>query len=126
MDKEKIIYTRILERTQIEFVIVKIPEFIQELVGDCIVTAMYGCGSHLHCDLQYVPMKVGISWLDRFIEESIEQEIFIPSQSDFIITIPDERVSICFCHESDIHISGKDKQLVEKTVAHDLFKGLMK
>jgi hypothetical protein len=126
MNSENTIYTRILELKEIQSVIDKIPEFIRELVGDCIVSVEYGCGCNIHNDLQYIPMETGTSWLGRFISGSIEQKIFIPSKSDLSITTPDEEVTILFCHESDIHIFGKDQQLVEKVISHNLFRELIK
>jgi hypothetical protein len=101
-----------------------LPDLVRTLVGDCLVTSMYGWGCNLHMDLCYVPMRVGTKWIDKFIGESLEQRIIVPGQSDFYIELPEERVEILFCHEGDIHVSGPDEELRNKIFGSAPFNGL--
>lgn len=94
-----------------------LPAFFCEFFPDSILIAKYGYGSGLHNDLCYQPMHVGVGWLDRFITESIEQRIFVPGDSDLTIAAPDDRLSVMFCHEADILVSGTDLELVAHFVS---------
>jgi hypothetical protein len=53
-------------------------------------------------------------WLQYLIEDSIEQRIIIPGESDFILEVPEKRLEVVFCHESDIHLDGKDDDLLQR------------
>jgi hypothetical protein len=53
-------------------------------------------------------MQVGVGWLDRFIADSIRQNIIIPGESDFVFYAPDNQLEIMLCHEGDIHTGGSD------------------
>jgi len=98
-----------------------LPELLRTLVGNCLIKAMYGWGCNLHMDLCYVPMRVGTQWIDRFIRESLEQSIVVPGKSDFYVQLPDERVEIMFCHESDVHVSGPDEEMRNKILGSPPF-----
>jgi len=126
MPDEKIIYTRLLSADEVEAVLDGLPVLLEELAGDCILVAEYGWGCNIHNDLQYVPMQVGIGWLDNFLAESKEQKIYLPAESDLSITTPDGSLTILFCHESDIHLSGKNAELVKKATESDLIRPLLK
>ena len=119
-------YTRILTKKEIEVVIDGLPALIQGLVGDFILSVEYGSHCNIHDDLQYKPMEVGLSWLDRFLAESIDQRIFVPAESDFSITTPGGGLEILFCHESDIHLSGKDESLLRRATQSGLIGPLIK
>jgi hypothetical protein len=89
-----------------------LPAVFQHLVGDADVIAYYGWGCSLHPDLQYVPMRVGMGSLERFISDSLAQEILIPGASDFCLAVTEGRLEVLFCHEGDIHLKGKDQSLI--------------
>jgi hypothetical protein len=113
-----------LQPERLQSVLESLPMILQDLLGDCLVTAMYGWGCNLHSDLCYVPMRVRTRWVDRFIKDSLEQRIFVPAESDLSFELPDERMRLLFCHEGDIHISGSDDELREKLLASVPFREL--
>ena len=126
MKKNDTTYTRVLSEDEIQSVIIGLPSLLKALAGDCIVVAHYGWACNIHPDLQYKPMEVGISWLDRFLSESIEQRIFVPASSDLSVATPNDGFELLFCHESDIHLSGKNEQLVQQACEHKLLTKYMK
>lgn len=83
-----------------------LPAFLQKHFDKSILKAMYGYGCNLHPQLCYAIMDVGVSWVERFIEASLKQNIVEPGESDFIIEVPDQQLIITFCHEGDIHTRG--------------------
>ncbi len=87
------------------------PAVLNRLVGECIIVARYGWACELHPQLCHVPMEVGTAWLDRFIDDSLRQQIVIPGESDFIFEVPG-RLQLFFCHERDFHAGGDDKALL--------------
>ncbi|MBP7275522.1 MAG: hypothetical protein KBA51_04890 [Kiritimatiellae bacterium] len=126
MKKEEEICTRPLSEAEVRAVIDGLPALIKELVGDCIVNVEYGWACNIHINLQYQTMDVGISWLDRFLSDSINQSIYRPAKSDLTVATPDNGLKMQFCHESDIHLSGQDANLVQRACKHDLLRNLMK
>jgi len=126
MTDDKTIYTRRLSVGEVESVVTGLPGLLWTLVGDCVLTAEYGTECNIHNDLQYVSMQVGIRWLDRFLAESKEQRIFVPAKSDLSISTPAGGLTILFCHESDIHLTGQNEELIRHAVESDLLSVLMK
>ncbi|MBI3987442.1 MAG: hypothetical protein HY343_11005 [Lentisphaerae bacterium] len=126
MNEDKAVFTRILTKHEVEAVILGLPALIRKLVGDCILTVEYGTHSNLHNDLLYKPMEVGIAWLHRFLAESIDQRIFLPAGSDMSIATPDGGLEILFCHEGDIHLSGKNAALIQRVTQSELLRTLIK
>lgn len=110
-------YSDILPAERMRQAMEALPDVFRGLLGECIVTAYYGFGAKIHADLQYAPMRVGTGWIDRFIGDTIKRGIVIPGRSDFSFTTPDERLEVLFCHESDIHLKGKDDALIEQFIA---------
>jgi hypothetical protein len=94
--------------------VVALPRVLLALLGDAELTAMYGWGAKIHSDLTYQPMRVWTTWLESFIEDSLEHRIIVPGQSDFLFSIPEERLHIVICHESDIHVNGTDDLLIQR------------
>jgi hypothetical protein len=118
--------TKLLKPEEIRKALHELPAFLKsELSSDTILTAVYGWGCNLHPDLCYQNMRVGIGWIDKFINDSLRQEIVIPGDSDFTIEIPENKLQIVFCHEGDIHTGGTDielqKRLWEKTPPYNNF-----
>jgi hypothetical protein len=101
-----------------------LPHAIDTLLGNCIVTAYYGFGTTIHPDLRYLPMEVAIGFLGEFISDSISQRIVEPGRCDFLLVGPDERITILYCHESDVHVGGKDDALIAQLVAMPQFSNM--
>jgi hypothetical protein len=114
--------TRQLTKDQLQQAIAVLPEFIRNHFGNCIVQAEYGWGCNLHPALCYRKMEVGISWLDRFISDSLRQEIVVLGNSDFMFSIPDNRLTVLFCHEGDIHARGTDMEVQKALWSCDPFQ----
>jgi len=125
MKKDNEVHTRLLSEPEVQLVLKGLPSLMRDLAGDCIVIAEYGWGCNIHNDLQYKPMEVGVAWLDGFISDSIEQRIFVPASSDLSVSTPEGGCEILFCHESDIHISGGQRKLVQQACEHPLLKELI-
>lgn len=94
-----------------------LPSVLANLLGSEIIEAMYGWDANLHIDLCWKPMEVGTAWLDRFIRESLNPAIIVPGKSDFIFIVRGGALEIRFCHESDLHVSGTDLELISRLLA---------
>ncbi len=114
-DEPDVYVTQALSKEQLRQALEAFPLFVRKHCGNCILQAEYGWGSKIHPELCYKPMSVGAVWLDRFIADSLRQEIVIPGGSDFRFTLPEDRLSILFCHEGDIHSRGSDLE-IQKTL----------
>src|ERR1700674_3056047 len=92
--------SKVLGTSEIEAAIREAPAVLRSLIGpDAIITATYGYGSGLHPDICYLPMKVGLKWIEKFLEDSLRQGIVQPANSDFYLTVPNDRLEIEFCHD---------------------------
>ncbi len=113
MDKyPKAYVTQRMEAAALKGALLALPSFLQgNLDPSTILIAVYGWGCRLHPELCYRAMQVGVGWLDKFINDSLRQEIVIPGDSDFTITVPADRMIVHFCHEGDIHTGGNDLDL---------------
>jgi hypothetical protein len=105
--------SNLLSSAEVRRVLHAVPSLFADLLGDAAITAYYGWGCNLHADLQYVPMRVAVRSLERFIGDSLAQEIVMPGGSDFCLAVAEGRLEILFCHEGDIHVKGRDQSLVE-------------
>ncbi|HWP59125.1 MAG TPA: hypothetical protein VNL14_14625 [Candidatus Acidoferrales bacterium] len=108
------LHSRSLSSEETRRALRSLPRVLAELVGETIVSARYGWGSSLHADLQYVPMRLTTAALERFVEDSLAQEIVVPGSSDFCFVVGERRLEILFCHEGDIHLDGDDPLLIER------------
>ena len=95
-----------------------------KLLGEQRIIATYGLDTNIHNDLQYKPMRDHTLLLHELIENSIEQRIVIPGESDFRLEVPEGRLEITFCHESDIHLDGSDEDLLQRFMATEPFSRL--
>ena len=111
----------ILSAVDLLQVMEQFPSVLNALLGNVIIKAMYGYGCHLHPELCYLPVQVGTSWLQRFIRESLQQQIVVPCQSDFIFIIQDGELEVEFCHEGHVHISGTNPILVAEFLQSPAF-----
>ena len=117
-------YSDILTADRLRLAMMAAPGVFLRLLGDCFVTCHYGFGTEIHPDLQYVPMSVGTRWIDRFITDSLRRGIVVPGHSDFLFTTPGDRLEVLFCHESDIHVNGKEDDLIAQFIAAQPFSDL--
>src|SRR5687768_643230 len=95
--------TDYLPKDQVHTALTSLPGVFQALLGDHKIVASYGWACKIHGDLCYKPMREDTRWLQYLIEGSIDQRIVIPGESDFCFEVPDKRLEVLFCHESDIH-----------------------
>jgi hypothetical protein len=116
--------SNLLSNEELRSAIEALPDVFRAMLGDAIVTAVYGLGSNLHVDLWHLPMKVGTRWFDRFVQDSLRQEIVRPGDSDFGVTVGDQRLELVFCHEGHIHLGGTDYELQRALLAHAPFDQL--
>jgi hypothetical protein len=122
---EKPYVSDLLTAIQIEAAIRNLPGILRALIGErAIVHAMYGYWSGLHPDLCYTQMRVGLSWIERFLADSLRQDIVKPGDSDFYIMVPEDRLEIEFCHEGHIHAGGTDRDLVEQLLSFEPYAQL--
>ena len=126
MTENATVYTRRLNQAEIKAVIQGLPELLQQIDADCVLSIEYGCGCNIHDDLQYKPMAVGIAWLDKFIADSTEQCIYESGKSDLSLATPNGGVTILLCHEGDIHIEGNDLAQIELVTKSDLLREYLK
>jgi hypothetical protein len=113
--------TGLLSKEQLHQGVVGLAKFIQCHFGGSIVQAQYGYGCNLHPELCYREMKVGVGWLDKFIADSLRQEIVVLGDSDFTITVPENRLTVLFCHEGDIHLGGSDMEVQKELLLGEPF-----
>lgn len=95
----------------------QLPGILEELLGKCMLSVHYGVGSNLHSALLYVPMAVATEVLPSFLEDSIAQTITVPGESDLLIASPAGELEVLFCHEADIHVDGKSRELMQRFIA---------
>jgi hypothetical protein len=91
-----------------------LPAVLHHLFGECTLTAYYGWGANLHNALCYVPMNVQTDAMPFFIEDSVNQRIIVPGQSDLSIDSPHKELRLLFCHESDIHVDGESLDFMHR------------
>lgn len=91
-----------------------VPSLMLELYGNRNLTVYYGWACNLHPDLLYKPMSVPLDVFPYFIEDSIEQRIFVIGGSDLLIESPDSKLRLLICHESDIHLDGIDDEAINR------------
>jgi len=114
----------LLSPQELRIAIEALPPLFSTVLGDAFITASYGWGCQLHFDLLYRDMKVGTKWFERFIRDSLRQEIVVPEDSDFRIAIPSQALEIVFCHEGHVHIGGHDGDLLNELLAKEPFASL--
>ena len=122
--KAKEHHSRTLTATEFQSAMDALPALIEQLLGNEFFTAMYGFGSDIHGDLTYVPMRLLPRHLSGFFRDSVSQHIFRPGDSDLHFEFPNDRLTITFCHERDIHFGGVDSELVERFLSASPFSEL--
>jgi hypothetical protein len=103
-----------LSKEQMRSALLSLAGAFRDLLGEHEIVAMYGWATKIHDDLHWQPMKDDTRWLQHLIEESIDQRIVIPGESDFLFEVPEKRLELKFCHESDIHLDGSDDELLHQ------------
>jgi hypothetical protein len=112
-----------LSKEQMHAAILALPGVLQTLLGEHKIIASYGWGTNIHVDLTYKPMREDTRWIQYLIEDSIEHGIVLPGGSDFLFEVPEGRLELLFCHESDIHLDGSDDELLQRFMATEPFSG---
>ena len=113
--------TDYLPKEQMRVALLALPEVLTSLLGEHKIIASYGWAAKIHPDLMYKPMGADTRWIQYLIEDSIEQRIILPGESDFHFEVPEDRLKITFCHESDIHVNGSDDELLRRLMSADPF-----
>ena len=103
----------------------EMPEVMYKQLGDCTIVAEYGYGCELHSSLLNRSMEMPMMALERFIADSLRQQIVLPGESDFLFVVPEGRLEVLFRHEGDIHVGGADEGLVDRFVASEPFCDLL-
>jgi hypothetical protein len=110
MNKKEYV-SKILTPNKTKIILVKLIQRLFELFENEVINIQYGWACEIHNDLQYVNMRTGLSWVNKFIMNSIKQGIYQPGESDLILERKNKSLSILFCHEGDVHISGNENQI---------------
>jgi hypothetical protein len=110
-----------LPKEQMHAALKALPVVLHNLLGEHKIVAMYGWATNLHHSLYWQPMEDDTRWLQYLIDDSIDQRIVIPGESDFIFEVPVKRLEVTFCHESDIHLDGSDDALLKRFMATEPF-----
>ena len=114
--------TEYLTTEKLTAALLALPETIATLVGHHSVVVQYGWSSYIHPDLTYTPMNCfGKRSLQELIQYSIDRGITVPGESDFLFEVPEQRLEIVICHESDIHLDGNENELLERFMALEPF-----
>lgn len=110
-----------LSKDQMHAALLALPGVLHGLLGEHKIVAMYGWATNIHGSLHWKPMEDDTRWLQYLIEDSIDQRIVVPGESDFLFTVPEKRLEVMFCHESDIHLDGSDDELLKRFMTTDPF-----
>lgn len=110
-----------LPKEQIHAALLALPGVLQQLLGEHTIIASYGWAANIHGDLWHKPMRDDTRWIQYLIEDSIEQRIVVPGESDFRFEVPEGRLVLLFCHDSDIHLDGTDDHLLQQFMATEPF-----
>jgi hypothetical protein len=113
-----------LPTEQMQVALLALPDVLQLLRAEHQIIASYGWGAKIHPDLWYKPMKENTKWLQYLIEDSIEQRIVIPGESDFSFNVPDGRLEVTFCHDSDIHLNGSEDKISQRFMSTKPFSDM--
>ena len=110
-----------LPKEQMHAALLALRGVLQSLLGEHKIIASYGWACNIHGDLLYKPMREDTRWIQYLIEDSIEQRIVVPGESDFRFEVPEGRLDLKFCHECDIHLDGADDELLQRFMAMEPF-----
>ena len=106
--------TDYLPNEEMHAALLALSKVLLHLLEEHPIIAMYGWAAHIHDSLHWTPMDDDTRTLHHLIEDSIEQRIVIPGRSDFLFEVPEKRLEVAFCHESDIHLDGSDDELLQQ------------
>ena len=111
-----------LTKDQMHSALIALPGVLLSLVGEYPIIAMYGWASHLHTSLLWTPMGADTRSLQYLIEDSLDPRIVVPGESDFIFEVPEKRMEVVFCHQSDIHLDGTDDALLQQFMTSEPYR----
>jgi hypothetical protein len=103
----------IVDKAAIE---VELAETTQMLcdAGVAELEMMFGWGCRGPQDGLYKSISVAPCDLLKSVKDEGPQVGFEIAECDLFLTLPERRLKIQFCHESDIHVEGEDEQLIQK------------
>jgi hypothetical protein len=111
--------TDYLSKDQMRDALLALPVALLSLLGEHKIVVSYGWAAHIHGDLMYKPMHEDTRWVQYLVEDSIAQKIIVPGESDFYFDVPENRLNVTFCHESDIHLDGSDDELLQRFMSSE-------
>jgi hypothetical protein len=124
MDLPSTYVSEVMTAQQAQEAMEALQSVLHSLVGAAPLVARYGYGCQLHPDLHGAPMRVGTGGVERFVRDSVRQEIFVPGEADVHFELADNRLHVVFCHEGHIHLGGGDQQLVALFASSSAFRAL--
>ncbi len=101
----------ILDKPTIELELQEIPRLLAD-AGNSEIEAMFGWGCDAPSEELYHPFTLQPGDISGFLGSEGVRVGFEVSRSDLFLEVPQERLMVQFCHESDIHIEGRDESLV--------------
>jgi len=102
------IITAQLEEKQLQKVVNYIYQFFQKNDIKKVLT-QYGWECDIDIDEQYKDIEINTSDINKFINKSQKDKIFILGKSDLYITDPKKSFEFQLCHESDVHFKTANK-----------------
>ncbi|MEM7343214.1 MAG: hypothetical protein AAF485_03145 [Chloroflexota bacterium] len=107
------IKTVILSKSQFELIIQDILIFLNEKRIKS-VTTIYGWACNVEIDDLYQDIPISTDNLKQFLIENIENGVYEVGESDLFIENKETDVQFLLCHESDIHFTTKNMQLLQE------------
>jgi hypothetical protein len=106
------IVTRRLNAAQL---LAEIPEIVEmfRLNGLEHLTVEFGWGSGQAIDQCWYPHLVSLVDLESFIQRRLNEDVFLPGQSDLFIRDSTNVVEFLLCHESDIHLRTENAAIAK-------------
>ncbi len=103
-----------LDAKQLRAGLLAMSDVLLEYLGaNVIMIAIYGWDSGLHPALCHKEMQVSLERLQRFLKDSMRQEILIPGISEFSLRSPEDMIRIEF-FRNKVATFGEDLILQEK------------
>ena len=86
------------------------------------IGVMYGVGCRVENAGLWTELKIQISHLDEWIADSSRRGIYSPGRCDLFI-FDGDRLEVLLCHESDIHVTTSEVQIIRDCATRWLEKG---
>ena len=108
--------TAVLTKPQLEQEISGIIRFLLSN-GKHDLNVSFGWGCYLDDDELYQAKSLPLLDLSAFIARSIESDLFSLGEGDFFIESQDGEIRFVLCHESDIHMTAKNRELAQQVAS---------